>query len=97
MQKPQQIGAVVVVLIVLVIFIRLIGGEINYIQSPLDGSDYLVRNLDDSRQAANMLAQIKQNIGVSSSIAHLLCLVQRVLSHLVTISVLRCVFFPLTH
>lgn len=60
--KPQKVGVVVIVLIILVIFVRLVGSEINYVKATLDNNDYLVRNLPDNKQAANMLAQIKQNI-----------------------------------
>lgn len=37
-------------------------GDVTYVQSSVDGKDYLVRNLDDKNKAANMLAKVKSKL-----------------------------------
>jgi hypothetical protein len=36
-----------------------LSNEVSYVVSPIDGNEYLVRNMDDSIQAANMLAKMR--------------------------------------
>jgi len=36
--------------------------EVTYVVSDVDGKEYLVRDLDDKQQAANLLARVRQNI-----------------------------------
>ena len=37
--------------------------ELTYVQSEVDGEQYLVRNREDKKEAANILASIKKNLG----------------------------------
>ena len=59
---PKNVAAFFTLIIMTIIFIRFAGAEITYVKSSLDGSEYLVRNVSDSLEAANRLAEIKKNI-----------------------------------
>ena len=50
------------ILIIIIIYIRYQNNDVVYVKSDIDNEYYLVRELDDRQQAANMLAKIKNNI-----------------------------------
>jgi len=46
----------------IIIFLKLQKNEIKYVKSHIDGNEYLVRDLEDKQEAADMLAKLKKNI-----------------------------------
>ena len=46
----------------LVIFIKATRKEVKYVKSDIDNKEYLVRDIKNSKQAANMLARLKNNM-----------------------------------
>ena len=52
-----------IILILVIMFFMYIGKtDVLYVKSDVDNIEYMVRNLNDKKTAANMLANIKQNI-----------------------------------
>lgn len=51
-----------VLLLITLIFIKISRKEVKYIRSDIDFRKYLVRDLKDNQQAANMLAKIRKNL-----------------------------------
>lgn len=49
-------------LIVVLLFIKKTRSDVKYVVSDIDGRQYLVRDLDDKQQAANLLSRIRENI-----------------------------------
>ncbi len=43
---------------ILILYVRKFYGEVEYMTSSVDGKDYLVRKMPDSKEAANMLANL---------------------------------------
>ncbi len=60
---------IMISVMVIIIYIQSINKEVKYVKSDIDNEFYLVRDLTDSQQAANMLARIKNNMLIIS--AHL--------------------------
>jgi len=56
-------------IIMLMMYIKSINSKVKYVKSDIDNELYLVRDLTNSQQAANMLARIKSNMLIIS--AHL--------------------------
>lgn len=54
--------SVVVLLIIIYIYIESRSSEIIYVESSIDKNKYLVRNLNDKNEAANLLATMRANI-----------------------------------
>lgn len=57
--------AIIVSIVAVTLFIyygQIITGEVEYVRSDVDGQEYLVRNLKDKKQAANMLSDVKNNM-----------------------------------
>lgn len=52
----------ILILIISIIYINYQNNDITYIKSDIDNQYYLVRDLNDKTQGANLLAKIKQNI-----------------------------------
>ena len=50
-------------------FIKISKGDVVYVLSDIDQEYYLVRDVDDKQEAANLLARIRQNI--NSLVIHL--------------------------
>jgi len=60
---------IMITLMIIIIYIQSINKEVKYVKSDIDNEFYLVRDLANSQQAANMLARIKNNMLIIS--AHL--------------------------
>ena len=54
--------AVFVLFVLIIVFIRLVIPEISYARSSIDNAEYLVRNLPDKLEAANMLARLRRRM-----------------------------------
>jgi predicted metal-dependent hydrolase len=52
----------ILLILVVVIFIKVQDNNVIYVSSDVDKQPYLVRDVEDKQQAANMLAKIKKNI-----------------------------------
>lgn len=52
----------VLVIIIIIIYLKIQNYDMVYMNSNIDNNPYLVRDLPDKQQAANMLAKIKNNI-----------------------------------
>lgn len=57
-----MLALIIVFILVLSIFYKSTCTEVIYVESDIDNSSYLVRDLPDKQKAANMLARIKKNI-----------------------------------
>lgn len=53
---------IIVIIIALFILVKTEKHEVTYVQSDIDGNTYMVRDLPDKKDAANLLAKIKINI-----------------------------------
>lgn len=62
MKSLQIIIILIFIFIVLIFYKSDYNREVTYVTSDIDNKQYLVRDLDDKQQAANMLAKIHQNI-----------------------------------
>lgn len=52
----------ILIFIILIIYCKLYPGNLIYVSSSLDNNKYLVNNLPDKQDAANLLASIRKNI-----------------------------------
>ena len=53
---------IIIILILFLIFYNLINTEVKYVKSNIDNKEYLVRDLDDSTQAAALLSNLKRRM-----------------------------------
>lgn len=61
----MQIVVFIIILIFIasiIIILKLEKHEVTYVKSDIDGKEYLVRDLKDKQQAANLLSQLKENM-----------------------------------
>lgn len=52
----------IILVIIVIVYIKYQNSDVTYVKSDIDNQEYLVRDLDDKQQAANMLANIKAHI-----------------------------------
>lgn len=53
---------ILIFLLIILVFLKVSKKEVEYIKSDIDGKSYLVRDVKDKQQAANMLARIRSNL-----------------------------------
>jgi hypothetical protein len=53
---------IIIIIILFLIFYNLINTEVKYVKSNIDNNEYLVRDLDDSTQAAALLSNLKRRM-----------------------------------
>jgi predicted metal-dependent hydrolase len=54
--------AIFVMVVVIIMYVQNYYNEVEYVVSKVDGRSYLVRKLDDSQQAADLLAEINKDL-----------------------------------
>ena len=52
----------IILVIIVIIYIKYQNSDVTYVKSDIDNHEYLVRDVEDKQQAANMLAKIKSYI-----------------------------------
>lgn len=57
-----EIFIIIMMVIIIVMYIQNHYGEVDYVTSNIDGRKYLVRNLPDAQEAANLLAKINNDL-----------------------------------
>lgn len=62
MQKLVNLVVTLVLIFIIYIYLENRTYDVTYVKSNLDGADYLVRNLDDKVEAANLLAKVKTKL-----------------------------------
>jgi predicted metal-dependent hydrolase len=62
MQNLVNLIVTLVLIFVLYIYLENKSYDVTYVKSSIDGHEYLVRNMDDKQDAANLLAKIKQKL-----------------------------------
>lgn len=62
MQKLVNLIVVLVLLFVLYIYLENRSYDVAYVKSSIDGQEYLVRNMPDKHQAADLLAKVKAKL-----------------------------------
>jgi hypothetical protein len=62
MNNSHLILLLSLIIIIVIIYFRVGHNEMVYVKSDFDNQSYMVRNRDDKKQAANMLARVKANI-----------------------------------
>lgn len=67
--KSKEFLVIVILIISVIIFIKISKGDVVYVLSDIDQEYYLVRDVEDKQEAANLLARIRQNI--NSLVVHL--------------------------
>lgn len=67
--KLKEFLVIIILIISVIIFIKISKGDVIYVLSDIDQEYYLVRDVKDKQEAANLLARIRQNI--NSLVVHL--------------------------
>lgn len=60
--RVQLLITIFIFLVTVFVFIKTVRSEVTYIKSSVDGKEYLVRDMEDKEEVANMLARIHKNI-----------------------------------
>ena len=58
----NDIFIIIVMAIIIIFYIQYQNVEVEYVVSDIDGRRYLVKNMEDKKKAANMLANLNRNI-----------------------------------
>ena len=62
MQNLVNLIVTLVLIFILYIYLENKSYDVTYVKSTIDGNEYLVRNMDDKQDAANLLAKIRQKL-----------------------------------
>jgi hypothetical protein len=57
-----EIFVIFILAIIIVAYVRRMYGEVEYVKSPVDGREYLMRRLPDRQEAADMMANINAKL-----------------------------------
>jgi predicted metal-dependent hydrolase len=60
--RTSVIALMIIFILAIIAIIKLEKHEVKYVKSSIDNKDYLVRDLADKQQAANLLSQVHMNI-----------------------------------
>jgi len=60
--RTGELAVIILLIIIVLVYIKIKRGDLVYTESDIDSNKYLVRDVEDKKKAANLLARLKENI-----------------------------------